>query len=96
MEESPIRPARGGVLLDVHATPKAREDALTYEGGILKVKVREPPDKGKANKAVLKALKPVFGACELVGGQTSRHKTVLVKNASMEAVQASLRALEGV
>jgi uncharacterized protein len=90
-----VNSSRDGVLVGLHVVPSAREDSIRFVDGVLKVKTREPPDKGKANKAVLKLLKPIFGPCELVSGATSRNKTILVKNGDIAAVSSVLDDLTG-
>jgi uncharacterized protein YggU (UPF0235/DUF167 family) len=59
----------------------------------LRVRTREPADKGKANRAVLKLLKPIFGSCELSCGLTSHRKAVFIPNMGMEAFIAAREAL---
>jgi len=61
----------------------------------LKVKTPASPEKGKANKAVLQALKPFFGRCEIVAGATARDKVVLAGEMGLEAVEGALRRLAG-
>ena len=91
----PVRASRDGVLVDVHVTPSAKEESIRFVDGALKVKIREPADKGKANKAVIKLLKPILGSSELVNGATSRDKTVLVRNGELAAVSKVLDGLTG-
>lgn len=88
MNESPLRASRDGVALSLRVTPKASRDEVTglytaADGAVsLAVKVTAPPDKGKANKAVIavlaKALRLPKSAFALVSGETSRHKVVSV------------------
>ena len=65
-------------------TPKARRNSITgLHAGALKVAVTEPPDKGKANEAVIALLAKALGlapSCiELLAGHTSRDKQVAIK-----------------
>lgn len=88
MNGSPLRTSRDGVTLNLRVTPKASRDDVTglhtaADGTVaLAVKVTAPPDKGKANKAVIavlaKALRLPKSAFALVSGETSRHKVVSV------------------
>jgi uncharacterized protein (TIGR00251 family) len=91
----PVRASKDGVLFDIHVIPSAKEESIMFADGVLKAKIREPADKGKANKAVLKLLKPLLGSCELVTGATSRDKTILVRNAETGAVNSVLDGLAG-
>lgn len=97
---SALRPGRGGFLLAVRVTPRSARDAVagfhTDSAGqvSLSVKVTAPPDKGKANKAVIETLAKAAGlpksAFRLVAGETDRNKTLLVTGnpAGLEAMLA--------
>ena len=76
-------PVPGGTRLRVRVHPKARKDAVTgVHAGALKVSVVAAPERGKANDAVVKLLAKVLdlpkGAVEIVSGETSHYKTVVV------------------
>lgn len=97
---SPLRHSRGSLLLAVRVTPKSSRDEVTglhaaSDGTVsLAVKVTAPPDKGKANKAVIETVARAAGlpksAFSLVSGETERNKTLLVTGnpAGLEALIA--------
>jgi uncharacterized protein (TIGR00251 family) len=90
------RDVSGGVAFPVRVQPGARRDAIVGEhAGALKVSVCAPPDKGKANKAVLALLAESLGvaksAVALVSGETSREKRVFVEGVSVAQVQDVLK-----
>ncbi|MEZ5681058.1 MAG: DUF167 domain-containing protein [Erythrobacter sp.] len=62
----------------IRATPGARVEAVTIEGGSVTVKVRAKPQDGAANDAVRKLLAKALGIApsnvELLRGATSREK----------------------
>jgi|WetSurMetagenome_2_1015567.scaffolds.fasta_scaffold170153_2 uncharacterized protein (TIGR00251 family) len=95
MNAPSVRAAREGVLVEARVTPSAREDSVSFVGGLLHVRVAKPPDKGKANREVVRVLKPILGSCEIVAGLSSRRKTVLVRNARLEGVMGALSGLSG-
>lgn len=76
------------MLLAVRVTAKASRTEVSglhtaADGGqSLAVKVTAPPDKGKANRAVIAVLAEAAGlpksAFTIVAGETDRHKTFLV------------------
>ncbi len=80
------RKVRDGILLDVRVTPKSAATRLAglhtaADGAVsLAVKVTAPPDKGKANAAVIALLARAIGqpksALSLASGETGRRKTV--------------------
>jgi uncharacterized protein (TIGR00251 family) len=81
--------SREGVLLNVHAQPGARREGLTGEhDGALRVAVNAPPDKGKANAAILQVLAGALGLkpsqIALIAGETSRRKRVLLAGLTVE------------
>ncbi len=86
MSNKPWEIVNGRLLLRVRVTPNARANELggLYEGGdgmtALAVRVTVPPEKGKANKALIallaKALKKPKGALSVVSGETSRMKVL--------------------
>ena len=98
---SPLRLGRGGLLLAVRVTPKSSLNQVTglhaeADGAVsLAVKVTAPPDKGKANKAVVALLAKWAGlpksALSIAAGETDRHKTILVTGnaAGLEALIAT-------
>jgi uncharacterized protein (TIGR00251 family) len=88
-----VRETREGVLLDVHIVPNSRKEVFEWVGGVLKLKVKAPPAKGKANKDVLRILSGVFGSCRIVTGHSSRKKIILVEGKSMEDVLETLATI---
>lgn len=99
---SPLRAGKGGLLLAVRVTPKSSRDEVTglhvaADGAVsLAVKVTAPPDKGKANKAVIETVARAAGlpksALSLVSGEIDRNKTLLVTGnpAGLEALMARI------
>lgn len=96
-----LRPSRAGVLLPIRARPGAKRDAIGGEqAGALKVLVTAPPEKGKANDAILELLADQLGvrrrALELVHGAAAADKVVLIAGVALDELRARLgRILEG-
>ncbi|ACY17209.1 DUF167 domain-containing protein [Haliangium ochraceum] len=90
-----IRTVADGVLLDILVRPRAAHARVgPVHGERLKVAVTAPPADGAANDAVLALLakhlgRPRRDLC-LVGGQSSRRKTVHVAGMDRLAVVAAL------
>jgi len=87
-----------GCILNVRAQPGARRNGIVGEhAGALKVAVTAPPDKGRANDAIIDVLAEVFGLkrfqIEFISGLTSRHKKFLLRGLSMQEVRSRLRRL---
>ena len=87
-----------GVILQVHAQPGTRKNAVTGEhAGALKVAVSAAPEKGKANAAVAAVLAEALGCkpsqVEIHSGQASREKKFLVTGITAEELRKRLDAL---
>jgi uncharacterized protein (TIGR00251 family) len=63
----------------------------------LRVAVTAPPDKGRANAAIVEVLADALGLkraqIELVSGAMSRQKKFLVRNVTADALRAKLQSL---
>ena len=84
--------------LELKIVPSSsRDEVCGWLGDALKIKVAAPPEKGKANKAVLKLLAKQLGIAasdiEVQSGASSAHKTVLLRGMTEEALAAKLAAL---
>ncbi len=68
--------------LPLRATPGARSEAVTIEGGRLAVKVRAKPQSGAANEAIVRLVAQALGLppsrIELLRGATSREKVLRI------------------
>lgn len=90
-----------GVVIRVHVQPKARrEQFIGMHGGRIKLTVIEPPEKGKANEAVVRlvaaALNFSASRVELLRGGTSRQKDLLVRDLeTAEALRLFAAAIPG-
>ncbi|MFH1788515.1 MAG: DUF167 domain-containing protein [Candidatus Altiarchaeota archaeon] len=73
-----------GVLISVKVSANAKRDEIALRDGILRISVKKPAQNGRANEHLLRLLKKAFGDCELVSGQRSHKKMILVKNALRE------------
>jgi uncharacterized protein (TIGR00251 family) len=87
-----------GCILSVRAQPGARRNAILGEhGGALRVAVTAPPDKGRANDAIIEVLADALdlkrAQIDLISGPTSRQKRFLVRNMTAEALRNKLQAL---
>jgi uncharacterized protein len=87
-----------GVVLAVRAQPRARAARIVGEhAGALKVAVTDPPEKGKANEAIIELLAAHLGLKQsqvrLMSGATSRNKRFLLLAQDVSAIQTSLSRL---
>lgn len=89
----PIRRTADGIEVDLLVVPNAsRSEVVGLHGERVKVRVSSPPERLKANAAVLDLLEDVVGLKRLriVRGRTTRFKTVLVPTTDVEMVRSLL------
>ena len=84
-----LRPHAIGTILPVRAQPGARRNEIHGQhDGMLKVRVTQSPEKGKANKALIsllsKGLSLRKSRIELIAGETSPRKQFLVSGITPE------------
>ncbi len=87
MKKPPIRETPDGVEVDVLVVPNAsRAGVIGLHGDRVKVRVACPPEKNKANSAVIALLEQTTGAksASITRGRTGRHKTVLLPSVSLD------------
>lgn len=96
-----LESAAEGTVVCVRAQPGSRKNAIVGEhDGALKIAVTAPPDKGKANEAIVAVLAEAVclpkSAIQLVSGQTSRQKKFLLSGLSPDCVErAIVRLFDG-
>jgi uncharacterized protein (TIGR00251 family) len=87
-----IRETPEGVLVSLLIQPRASKNQISgLQGDRLKVRLTAPPVEGAANKLCIaflaKCLKVSKSNIDIVSGQSSRQKKVLVRGARLEAVR---------
>ena len=85
----PLRPDQNGLQIACRVTPKSSRNAVdglhvASDGKIsLKVRVTAAPEKGKANKALIKLLGKETGLApstmRVISGEQSRNKMILIE-----------------
>ena len=93
-----LQEAEDGVILQVKVSPGSkRNEVKGVDAGVLKIAVTAPPEKGKANDAVMELLADYFSLprrdVSILRGHTSRSKSVLLAGMSAEDVKAKLGLL---
>jgi uncharacterized protein len=89
-----------GCVLPVRAQPGARRNGVQGEqGGALKIAVTAAPEDGRANAALVEALRDAFGLkrsqIELLSGQTSREKKFLIRGVKKTELEQRIAVLLG-
>jgi uncharacterized protein (TIGR00251 family) len=83
--------------LGIKVVPGASTSEIVgWLGDDLKIRISQPPEKGKANRAVetlmCRALGIRAGAVRIIRGGTSSHKVLEIKGLSLAEIRAKLAA----
>ena len=86
-----------GAVLNLRIIPRAHKNAIQGEhGDALKIRLCAPPVDGAANAALIEFLADTFSLprarVQLLSGQTSRNKRVLLSGCSSSSVRSLLNA----
>ena len=97
MNASYLRAVTDGVQLTVKVQPRASRNEISEAlGNELKIKVTAPPVDAAANEALVKFLAETLdcprGSVQLLRGQASRHKTILIRGVTLETIAAQLQS----
>jgi uncharacterized protein (TIGR00251 family) len=87
-----------GILLPVRAHPKARSNTITgIHNGRIKVSVTEAPEKGKANRGLVRVLAKCLALRKsqiaLHSGETSSEKQFLIRDIEASELTRRIEAL---
>jgi len=91
-----LRQTDQGVILPVKVIPKAsKEQIVGWQDDRLKIKVCAPPEKGEANRAVVRLLSKTLNIPQnrivLLRGETSRLKEFLLVDCTLDTISIKLK-----
>jgi len=97
-ESVTITSGTGGVFIDVHVQPGARRPGVVGpHGGALKIAVSEPPERGRANAAVVTMIANLLNLpisqVEVVAGHASRRKRLFVRGIESEEAAERIESI---
>lgn len=85
-----IKVTKDGVVLQLKISPNASKNAILKDDTGIKIKLTAQPIEGKANKALVeflsKQLKIPKTSIEILRGETSKDKTLLLKNVDNDKI----------
>ncbi|MHA1791803.1 MAG: DUF167 domain-containing protein [Promethearchaeota archaeon] len=78
------------IIIEVFVHPRSRTSEIKLiEGDLFDISVKEPPDKGKANKAIIKLLASSFkiptSSVTIVQGHKNTRKRIILESITPEA-----------
>lgn len=90
-----VRSHPAGAIVEVLLVPGAsRDEIVGVHGTRLRVRVKAPPEKGRANSAAARLLAKAFGSrVDLLSGATSRVKRFLVRDTTPEDLTGRIRRI---
>jgi len=91
----PLQEAKKGVVIKVKVQPKAQQDEiLGIKGDRLRLRVKAPPEKGKANQACINLLAKVLSLnkkeIKLISGAKAREKMFFIQNMKLDDLKEKL------
>lgn len=93
-----IKQTKDGIIFSIKISPNASKNEIIKEETGIKVKITAQPIDGKANKALIEFLSKQFkipkSYFEIIKGETSKAKTIFVKNISQEKIDLIENLLE--
>jgi len=95
MDQLTVEPHPLGIVIAVKAAANSKKMGIRgIHAGNLRVGIAEPAEKGKANQGIIKLLakqwKLKTAKVEIISGQSSPHKRVLLKGVSKEQFEKFL------
>jgi uncharacterized protein len=87
-------------IVAVRVTARARRDEIVgWRGDVLLMRVKAPPVEGRANDAVIRLLADSLGvtqsAIQIVSGESSRDKRLIIGGLTLEGVKRCLAKSPG-
>lgn len=78
-----LKETKDGLILQIRISPNASKNEIIITDDVVKVKITAQPIDGKANKALIEFLSKQFKvpktSIEIIKGETSKDKTLLIK-----------------
>lgn len=86
-----LRETNDGLVLNLRISPNASKNEIIKTDESLKLKITAQPIDGKANKALIEYLSKLFkvpkSSFEIIKGQTSKDKTILIKIKDLKKIE---------
>lgn len=94
----PLRETETGVVFRIRVVPRAsRCESAGFRDDALKLRITAPPVEGKANEACITLLAELLavkkGQVVIIGGHSSRTKTVVIEGVRAAEITARMASL---
>ena len=78
-----IKKTKDGIIFQIKISPNSSKNEVIKTPDLVKIKITAPPVDGKANKCLIEYLSKLFRipktSVEIIKGETSKEKTLLIK-----------------
>ena len=95
-----IRKTEDGLIINIKIVPNSSKNEVIQESEFTKVKITAQPIENKANKALIEFLSKNFKVpktfIEIIKGQTTKEKTILIRVTEQKKQQEIISKIEGV
>ncbi len=85
-----IKETENGIIITFKILPNSSRNEFVKNGDEIKVKITAQPIDGKANKCLIEFLSKTFKVpksyFEIIRGETSKEKTISIKNIDVEKI----------
>ena len=91
VSEDNLKIVKDGILLKIRIVPNSSKNQFILSEEMIKLKITAQPIENKANKAVVEFLSKLFKipktSIEIVKGDTSKDKTLLLKTSDVQKIE---------
>ena len=92
-----IKETQNGLLIRIRIVPNSSKNEIILEEEFIKIKITAQPIENKANKALVEFLSKTFKIAksniEIVKGDTSKEKTLLIKSSDKNKIEEIISKL---
>lgn len=81
-----------GILLDLRVVTKFPKVQFKWLGETLKIWVKQPPEKGKANKEITRIFSKIDPDARIISGLKSSRKKILLPNTDLARLKELVNA----
>lgn len=83
-----------GVVLNIAVKPNSKKQVIDFNPNFLSISLKSSPEKGKANRELLKYLSKILdipiSKIQLISGHTSRDKRILISDFESTQIKEKL------
>jgi len=94
MENKWVRPHNNGVILTIKVVPNSSRNKIAFHSGEIKLNITAPAIENRANQEIIKYLSKLLkvkkSSFEIVSGDKSKQKQILIMDAIEENIKTKI------